>query len=69
MPAGRALRPRKRPRQERARRTVAAILEAAAQVFERQGYASGTTDAIAERAGVSIGSLYQIGRASCRERV
>ena len=59
MPAGRALRPRKRPRQERARRTVAAILEAAAQVFERQGYASGTTDAIAERAGVSIGSLYQ----------
>jgi AcrR family transcriptional regulator len=38
---------------------VAAILEGAAQVFERRGYAAGTTDAIAERAGVSIGSLYQ----------
>ncbi|MBW2526712.1 MAG: TetR family transcriptional regulator [Deltaproteobacteria bacterium] len=36
-----------------------AILEAAAQVFEREGYARATTDRIAERAGVSIGSLYQ----------
>lgn len=59
MPAAAALKPRKTPRQERARRTVEAILEAAAQVFERRGYAAGTTDAIAERAGVSIGSLYQ----------
>ncbi len=54
-----ALRPRKRPRQERSRQTVEAILGAAAQVFERRGYAAGTTDAIAERAGVSIGSVYQ----------
>jgi len=38
---------------------VDAILEAAAQVFERHGYAAGTTNRIAERAGVSIGSLYQ----------
>jgi AcrR family transcriptional regulator len=59
MPAAAVLKPRKTPRQERARRTVAAILAAAAQVFERRGYAAGTTDAIAERAGVSIGSLYQ----------
>ena len=36
-----------------------AILEAAAQVFERHGYAAGTTNRIAERAGVSIGTLYQ----------
>ena len=36
-----------------------AILEAAAQIFERHGYAAGTTNRIAERAGVSIGSLYQ----------
>jgi AcrR family transcriptional regulator len=51
--------PRKRPRQERSRLTVEAILEAAAHVFERHGYAAGTTNRIAERAGVSIGSLYQ----------
>lgn len=36
-----------------------AILEAAAHVFERYGYATGTTNRIAARAGVSIGSLYQ----------
>jgi AcrR family transcriptional regulator len=50
---------RRSPRQERSRETVEAILEAAAQVFERHGYAAGTTNRIAERAGVSIGSLYQ----------
>ena len=32
---------------------------AAAQVFRRQGYAASTTDRIAERAGVSVGSIYQ----------
>jgi AcrR family transcriptional regulator len=53
------LTPRKQPRQARARRTVEAIVEAAAQVFEREGYARATTDRIAERAGVSIGTLYQ----------
>lgn len=52
-------RPRKAPRQERSRLTVEALLDAAAQVFERHGYAAGTTNRIAERAGVSIGSLYQ----------
>lgn len=36
-----------------------AIVEAAAQVFERYGYAAGSTNRIAERAGVSIGSVYQ----------
>lgn len=51
--------PRKAPRQQRSRLTVAALLDAAAQVFERHGYAAGTTNRIAERAGVSIGSLYQ----------
>ncbi len=39
--------------------TVEAILEAAAHVFAEHGYAAGTTNRIAERAGVSIGSLYQ----------
>jgi AcrR family transcriptional regulator len=38
---------------------VEAILDAAARVFERHGYAAGTTNRIAERAGVSVGSLYQ----------
>jgi AcrR family transcriptional regulator len=51
--------PRKRPRQARSRLTVEAILDAAARVFERHGYAAGTTNRIAERAGISIGSLYQ----------
>lgn len=36
-----------------------AILEAAAQVFVARGYAGGTTNHVAKRAGVSIGSLYQ----------
>ncbi len=54
-----ALRPRKRPRQERARATVGFLLDAAAHVFGELGYARATTNRIAERAGVSIGSLYQ----------
>jgi AcrR family transcriptional regulator len=53
------IQPRRAPRQERSRLTVEAILDAAARVFERHGYAAGTTNRIAERAGVSIGSLYQ----------
>src|SRR5271154_4150665 len=53
------LQPRKLPRQPRSEATVDAILLAAAQVFERHGYAAGTTNRIAERAGVSIGTLYQ----------
>lgn len=35
------------------------MLKAAAQVFARRGYAGATTNHIAERAGVSIGSLYE----------
>ncbi len=35
------------------------LLAAAAQIFEAHGYASGTTNRIAKRAGVSIGTLYQ----------
>jgi AcrR family transcriptional regulator len=50
---------RKQPRQQRSRETVRAILEAAARVFEEQGASAATTDAIAARAGVSVGSLYQ----------
>src|ERR1700727_2943511 len=55
----RRLTPRKAAKQARAQATVDAIVEAAAQVFASLGYASATTNRIAERAGVSIGSLYQ----------
>ncbi|MEU6711289.1 TetR/AcrR family transcriptional regulator [Nonomuraea sp. NPDC046802] len=58
-PARSPYRPRKTPRQQRAWETRGRILEAAARVFARHGYASGTTDRIAEEAGLSIGSLYQ----------
>jgi AcrR family transcriptional regulator len=51
--------PRKRPTQERSRETVRAILEAAARIFEQDGVDAATTDRIAARAGISVGSLYQ----------
>lgn len=51
--------PRRKAKQERARQTVDAILEGAAQVLLREGYARATTNRIAERAGVSVGTLYQ----------
>jgi len=51
--------PRKRPTQARARRTVDLILEAAAQILARDGEEKLTTNHIAERAGFSIGTLYQ----------
>jgi AcrR family transcriptional regulator len=51
--------PRKAPRQERSRRTVERILDAAAHVFHEQRYTAATTNDIADEAEVSIGSLYQ----------
>jgi AcrR family transcriptional regulator len=56
---GHGLAPRKRPTQERARETVGAILQAAIDLFAAEGHARTSTNRIAERAGVSIGSLYQ----------
>lgn len=53
------LEPRKTPRQARSAETVEAILEAGAELFADLGYARTTTNKIAARAGVSIGSLYQ----------
>jgi AcrR family transcriptional regulator len=52
-------RPRKQPRQQRAAETRQRILDAATQVFAEYGYLAGTTNRIAEQAGLSIGSLYQ----------
>lgn len=54
-----ALSQRKRPNQARARATVDAIIEAAAQLVGQGGLEAFNTNAVAERAGVSIGSLYQ----------
>jgi len=51
--------PRKRPRQARSVATFEAILEAAARILESLGFAAFNTNAVAELAGVSIGSLYQ----------
>ncbi|HPA52137.1 MAG TPA: helix-turn-helix domain-containing protein [Thermoanaerobaculia bacterium] len=55
----RRLAPRKRPAQARARETVEAILEAAVELFSSRGYARTSTNHLAARAGVSVGSLYQ----------
>ena len=50
---------RKKPRQARAVATIEAILEAAAQILQKEGEEALTTAKVADRAGVSIGSLYQ----------
>jgi AcrR family transcriptional regulator len=50
---------RKQPTQRRSAETVAVIVEAAARVLEERGLGGFNTNAVAERAGVSIGSLYQ----------
>jgi AcrR family transcriptional regulator len=52
-------RPRKTPRQARSREMLETILEAAARVFVKEGYARATTNRIAAAAGISVGSLYQ----------
>ncbi|GAC89152.1 transcriptional regulator TetR [Gluconobacter thailandicus F149-1 = NBRC 100600] len=50
---------RKAPQQARAIRLVDAVLEAALQVLATEGAQRFTTERVAERAGVSVGSLYQ----------
>jgi AcrR family transcriptional regulator len=54
-----SLKPRKTPRQARATATVAAIFEATFQVLRSDGFVSLTTTRVAERAGVSVGTMYQ----------
>lgn len=53
------LNPRKLPRQERSRALFEAILDAAARILAQQGRDALNTNLVAEKAGVSIGSLYQ----------
>jgi len=61
MPAHRklALKPRKQPRQARAQATVDALFEATIQVLLTDGLPRLTTIRVAERAGASVGTLYQ----------
>jgi AcrR family transcriptional regulator len=50
---------RKIPQQSRSQQTVDAILDAAAALFAQVGYEAATTNAIAEQAGIAIGTLYR----------
>ncbi|PKE28058.1 TetR family transcriptional regulator [Rahnella sp. AA] len=54
-----SLTPRKQPRQKRALVTVNAIFEATIQVLVSDGPRRLTTTRVADRAGVSVGSMYQ----------
>jgi AcrR family transcriptional regulator len=51
--------PRKSASQERSRATVDALVEATARILVREGFDKASTNRIAQKAGVSIGSLYQ----------
>lgn len=59
MEAGGTAGGRRRPVQERSRRTVAAILDAAEAIIDEEGVLAATTRAIADRAGVAYPSLYR----------
>lgn len=52
------VRRRRRPVQARSQATVDFLLEAAARIFKREGFAA-TTNRIAAAAGVGIGTLYE----------
>jgi len=54
-----SLTPRKKPQQRRSRVTIDTIFEATIQVLLANGLDRITTIQIADRAGVSVGSLYQ----------
>jgi AcrR family transcriptional regulator len=58
-PGKKTVKARKVPGQARSQETVNVILEAGARILESDGLHAFNTNAIAERAGVSIGSLYQ----------
>ena len=53
------LKARRAPGQARSQETVGVILEASARILESGGIRGFNTNAIAAKAGVSIGSLYQ----------
>src|SRR4051794_25032294 len=51
--------PRKVASQERSRATVDALVEATARILVKEGFDKASTNRIADKAGVSVGSLYQ----------
>ena len=51
--------PRKNASQERSRATVDTLIEATARILVKEGFDKASTNRIAEKAGVSVGSLYQ----------
>lgn len=53
------LRSIRKPTQARSLETIEAILKASAQILVRDGISACSTNRIAERAGISIGTLYQ----------
>ena len=63
MPATKPSKPSKKPvrraRQARSKATVDAILEGATRILAKQGWGALNTNAIAEVAGVSVGSVYE----------
>lgn len=50
---------KKEPKQARSKATVEAIIQASAQVLVEDGYGRLSTNLIAERSGVSVGSIYE----------
>jgi AcrR family transcriptional regulator len=58
-PRKETLKARKAPGQARSQETVGIILEASARILESDGPRGFNTNAIAAKAGVSVGSLYQ----------
>lgn len=50
---------RKEPKQERSRKLVETVLDAALEIVDKQGLASFNTNAVAKAAGVDIASIYQ----------
>ncbi|HEV7777184.1 MAG TPA: TetR/AcrR family transcriptional regulator [Luteibacter sp.] len=51
--------PRKHASQDRSRAKVDALVEATARILVREGFDKASTNRIAEKAGVSVGTLYQ----------
>ena len=58
MPGLNSLSPRRQPRQRRARETVERILTSTAELLDEVGFERLTTNAVAERSGINVASLY-----------
>jgi AcrR family transcriptional regulator len=59
MPTKRRSSHKRRPLQQRSRETIEVIVRATAQILSREGPGRVTTNRVAEKAGVSVGSIYQ----------